>query len=68
MSSDLNFTTINNEVTDLPVDLIQTGTASGAGLSGTRVQVIKNGYPIGTFKVNTFDTDEQASIKKMLKK
>ena len=47
--ANFNFTTINNEVTDLPVDLIQTGTASGAGLSGTRVQVIKNGYPIGTF-------------------
>jgi len=45
----LNFTSIHNEVTDLPVNLIETGVASGAGLSGTRVQIIKSGYPIGTF-------------------
>ncbi len=45
----LNFTTINNEVKDLPVDLIETGVASGAGLSGVRVQIIKSGYPVGTF-------------------
>ena len=45
----LNFTTINNEVQDLPVDLIETGVASGAGLSGVRVQIIKSGYPVGTF-------------------
>ena len=45
----LNFTTIHNEVQDLPVNLIETGVASGAGLSGTRVQIIKSGYPIGTF-------------------
>ncbi len=45
----LNFSTIHNEVQNLPVDLIETGVASGAGLSGTRVQIIKSGYPIGTF-------------------
>jgi len=45
----MNFTSIHNEVKDLPVNLIETGVASGAGLSGTRVQVIKSGYPIGTF-------------------
>jgi len=48
-SSTVNFTTIHNEVQDLPLNLIETGVASGAGLSGTRVQVIKSGYPIGTF-------------------
>ena len=48
-SANLIFTTISNEVQDLPVDLIETGVASGAGLSGTRVQIIKSGYPIGTF-------------------
>ncbi len=47
--STLNFSTIHNEVQNLPVDLIETGVASGAGLSGTRVQIIKSGYPIGTF-------------------
>ncbi|MCD4774259.1 MAG: TonB-dependent receptor [Bacteroidales bacterium] len=45
----LNFTTINNDVQNLKLDLIETGVASGAGLSGTRVQIIKTGYPIGTF-------------------
>jgi len=48
-SSTLNFSTIHNDVQNLPVDLIETGVASGAGLSGTRVQIIKSGYPIGTF-------------------
>ena len=47
--STVNFSTIHNEVQNLPVDLIETGVASGAGLSGTRVQIIKSGYPIGTF-------------------
>ena len=48
-NSTLNFTTLHNEVKDLPVNLIETGRASGAGLSGTRVQIIKGGYPVGTF-------------------
>lgn len=48
-TASFNFSTIKNEVVDLPMDLIQTGVASGAGLSGTRVQIIKSGYPIGTF-------------------
>lgn len=45
----LNFSTVKNEVSDLPVSLIETGVASGPGLSNTRVQVITNGEPIGTF-------------------
>lgn len=44
-----NFSYVHNEVKDLPVKLIETGNASGQGLSGTRVQVITNGEPIGTF-------------------
>ncbi len=48
-SATLNFSTVHNVVQNLPVDIIETGVASGAGLSGTRVQVIKSGYPIGTF-------------------
>jgi len=48
-TSSLNFSKIKNEVTDLPIDVIETGAASGAGLSGTQVQVIRSGYPIGTF-------------------
>lgn len=45
----LNFATIKNEVKNLPVKLIETGNASGQGLTGTRVQIITNGQPIGTF-------------------
>ncbi|MBC8004232.1 MAG: TonB-dependent receptor [Verrucomicrobia bacterium] len=45
----INFAAINNEVKDLPVKLIETGNASGQGLSGTRVQIITNGQPVGTF-------------------
>jgi TonB-dependent starch-binding outer membrane protein SusC len=44
-----NFAYIKNEVRDLPVKLIETGNASGQGLSGTRVQIITNGEPVGTF-------------------
>lgn len=45
----INFAAIKNEVKDLPVKLIETGNASGQGLSGTRVQIITNGQPVGTF-------------------
>ncbi|NJO89673.1 MAG: hypothetical protein HC831_12550 [Chloroflexia bacterium] len=65
-TSSLNFSRIKNEVTDLPVELIETGTASGAGLSGTRVQVVKSGYPIGTFwgkKFLGFDSDGNSLYK-----
>ena len=44
-----NFSYIKNEVKNLPVKLIETGNASGQGLSDTRVQIITNGEPIGTF-------------------
>ena len=44
-----NFAYISNDVKDLPVKLIETGNASGQGLSGTRVQIITNGQPVGTF-------------------
>ena len=45
----ITFAAITNEVKDLPVKLIETGNASGQGLSGTRVQIITNGQPVGTF-------------------
>ena len=44
-----NFSYIKNEVKDMPVQLIETGNASGQGLSDTRVQIITNGEPMGTF-------------------
>ncbi|NJO89406.1 MAG: SusC/RagA family TonB-linked outer membrane protein [Chloroflexia bacterium] len=65
-TSSLNYSRIKNQVVDLPVDFIQTGTASGAGLSQTRVQVIKSGYPIGTFwgkKFLGFDSNGNSIYK-----
>lgn len=50
----VNFSKVKNEVQDLPVKLIETGNASGQGLTGTRVQVITNGEPIGTFYGRVF--------------
>jgi iron complex outermembrane receptor protein len=46
---------IKNEVQDLPVKLIETGVASGQGLSDTRVQIITNGQPVGTFYGMVFE-------------
>jgi iron complex outermembrane receptor protein len=45
----VNMAYIKNEVKNLPVKLIETGNASGQGLSDTRVQIITNGQPVGTF-------------------
>ncbi len=45
----ITFSYVKNEVKDLPVKLIETGNAAGQGLTGTRVQIITNGEPIGTF-------------------
>lgn len=50
-----NVSKINNVVKDLPVKLIETGNASGQGLTGTRVQIITNDQPIGTFYGMVFE-------------
>ncbi|MDF1546900.1 MAG: TonB-dependent receptor [Bacteroidales bacterium] len=63
----ISFSRIKNTVVDLPVEVIQTGVASGAGLSQTRVQVIRSGYPIGTFwgkKFLGYDEDGNSTYKK----
>lgn len=44
-----NFSKITNEVKDLPMSQITTGKPSGPGIDGFTSQVIKSGYPIGTF-------------------
>ncbi|WP_423126381.1 TonB-dependent receptor [Gaoshiqia sp. Z1-71] len=69
LSWDLGFNIayIKNEVKDLPVKFIETGNASGQGLSDTRVQVITNGEPVGTFygKVwEGFDSNGMSIYKK----
>jgi TonB-dependent starch-binding outer membrane protein SusC len=51
----LNLSYIKNNVKDLPMTLIETGNASGQGLSGTRVQIITNNQPIGTFYGRKFE-------------
>lgn len=45
----LNFSKIKNEVKELPMSYISTGKPSGPGIDGFTSQVIKSGYPIGTF-------------------
>lgn len=62
----INFAYVKNEVKNLPVKYIETGTASGQGLSDTRVQVITNGQPIGTFYgmvFQGFDSDGYSIYK-----
>jgi TonB-linked outer membrane protein, SusC/RagA family len=44
-----NFSTIKNKVKDLPMSYITTGSPSGPGITGFSSQIIKSGYPIGTF-------------------
>lgn len=44
-----NFSTIRNEVKSLPMSSITVGKPSGPGIDGFTSQVIKSGYPIGTF-------------------
>lgn len=51
----VNFAYQYNNVRNLPVKLIETGVASGQGLSETRVQVITNDEPIGTFYGRVFE-------------
>ncbi len=57
-----NFAYINNDVKDLPVKLIETGNASGQGLSGTRVQIITNGQPVGTFYGMVFEGFDSSGL------
>lgn len=45
----VNFSRIRNKVKDLPMSSITTGKPSGPGIDGFTSQVIKSGYPIGTF-------------------
>lgn len=45
----LNFSTIKNKVKNLPMSYITIATPSGPGLDGFKAQIIKSGYPIGTF-------------------
>lgn len=59
-SAGINFSKIDNEVKNLPMSSITTGSPSGQGLTSFSSQIIKSGYPIGTFwgyKFLGFDAD-----------
>ncbi len=58
----LNYAYIKNEVMDLPVKMILTGAASGQGLTGTSVQAIRNGFPIGSFYGYRFEGFDQNGL------
>lgn len=59
-----NFSKIENEVKDLPMSYLPTGKPSGPGIDGFTSQVIKSGYPIGTFwGYNFLGFDENGKSK-----
>jgi len=59
-----NFSTIKNNVKDLPMSYITTGSPSGPGITGFSSQIIKSGYPIGTFwGYNFLGFDENGKSK-----
>jgi len=49
-----NLALLDNEVRNMPVDQILTGSISGRGLSGERVQAYRDGLPVGAFWVFDF--------------
>lgn len=48
-SAGVNFSKIDNEVKNLPMSYITTGSPSGPGITGFSSQIIKSGYAVGTF-------------------
>jgi iron complex outermembrane receptor protein len=46
---DVNGTTLNNEIQDLPVSEMYSGSISGPGQSGVMANIYKSGYEIGSF-------------------
>ncbi|MFA5328572.1 MAG: TonB-dependent receptor [Prolixibacteraceae bacterium] len=48
-SVDVNGTTLNNKVKDLPVSEMYSGSISGPGQSGVMANIYKSGYEIGSF-------------------
>ena len=59
-SADINGTTLNNKIKDLPVSEMYSGSISGPGQSGVMANIYKSGYEIGSFyllKHTGFDAD-----------
>jgi hypothetical protein len=49
LSVDVNGSTLNNTIKDLPVSELYSGSISGPGLSGVTANIYKNGYAAGSF-------------------
>jgi len=49
LSVDVNGSTLNNTIRDLPVSELYSGSISGPGLSGVTANIYKNGYAAGSF-------------------
>ncbi|MFP9113173.1 SusC/RagA family TonB-linked outer membrane protein [Flavobacterium sp. RHBU_3] len=63
-SADINGATLKNEIKDLPVSEILSGTVSGPGQSGVLANIYKSGYAAGSFyllKFNGFDENGAAT-------
>ncbi|MDR9447337.1 MAG: SusC/RagA family TonB-linked outer membrane protein [Balneolaceae bacterium] len=59
-----NVSYLENEVQNLPVSLLSTGSLTGRGLSGETVQAVKSGLPIGAFWLLDFQgLDENGKNK-----
>lgn len=57
---DINGATLNNEIQDLPVSELYSGSVAGPGLSGVSANIYKSGYEAGSFfmlKHLGFDAD-----------
>lgn len=53
-SIDANGATLNNEIKDLPVSNVLSGTVSGPGQSGVLANIYKSGYSAGSFYLMKF--------------
>lgn len=63
----LNVSTAKNKIKDLPVEYYTIGKPSGPGMDNETAQIIKSGYPIGTFwgrRFEGFDADGKSVYKK----
>lgn len=48
-NADINGATLNNEIKNLPISEILSGTVSGPGLSGVNANIYRSGYAAGAF-------------------
>lgn len=63
-SADFNGATLKNEIKDLPVSEILSGTVSGPGQSGVLANIYKNGYAAGSFYLLKFEGFDENGVPK----